>query len=116
MASTTDSQGISSDGLRERLPQRPDAPQQAKDTESASDAVKALNAQAVTSNEGKDEKDKKTYGRTPDGIGAYQQPPVAAPGSRALYGKYTVATRASIRQRLSISTVPFLLTNIADAV
>ena len=54
-------------GLRERLPQQPDAPQKASSVETAQDAVKQLNAQE----QDKDEKEQRTYGRTPDGTGEY---------------------------------------------
>jgi hypothetical protein len=67
--------GVDVDGLRERLPQRPDVPQQAESRAAASDAVKSLNADAAHDNEGKEEKHKKAYGRTPDGIGAYNMNP-----------------------------------------
>ncbi|PPJ56586.1 hypothetical protein CBER1_01799 [Cercospora berteroae] len=53
-------------GLRERLTQKPDAPLKAPSIETASETVKALNREEEKTN--KDEKDKKTYGRTLDGI------------------------------------------------
>ena len=61
--------GIDTSGLRERLPQKPDAPVKAESIETAQDAVKQLNQQEQR--EDKLEKDKKTYGRTPDGTGEY---------------------------------------------
>lgn len=61
--------GVDASGLRERLLSKPDAPQQASSSESAHEAVKALNQQEASN--GKEEKDKKTYGRTPDGQGEY---------------------------------------------
>ncbi len=61
--------GVDVDGLRERLPQHPEAPQEAESVEAAQEAVKTLNEDE--SKKGKDDKDKKTYGRTPDGTGAY---------------------------------------------
>ena len=72
MSETNGSTGIDASGLRERLPQKPDAPQKAESVETAQDAVKSLNEQEA--NLDKDEKDKKTYGRTPDGTGAYTPP------------------------------------------
>jgi len=69
MSGTNETTGIDASGLRERLPQKPDAPQKAESVETAQDAVKALNEQEAKQD--KDEKDKKTYGRTPDGTGAY---------------------------------------------
>lgn len=63
---TPNSPGVDASGLRERLLQKPDAPQQAS-PETAHEAVKALNRQEA--NNGKDEKDRKTFGRTPDGTG-----------------------------------------------
>ena len=67
MATSNGTPGISVDGLRERLPNKPDAPQKAKNSQAAQDAVKALNEQE--SKDGKDEKEQKTYGRTPNGTG-----------------------------------------------
>ena len=61
--------GVDASGLRERLPQKPDAPIKAESVETAQDAVKQLNDQEQR--EDKDEKDKKTYGRTADGTGEY---------------------------------------------
>ncbi|KAK5133729.1 phosphatidylethanolamine N-methyltransferase [Meristemomyces frigidus] len=57
--------GIDASGIRERLPQKPEAPQLAKSIETAHEAVKALNEQEAKQD--KDEKEKKTFGRTPDG-------------------------------------------------
>ena len=61
--------GVDTSGLRERLPQQPDAPQKAESVETAQEAVRQLNEQEQKGD--KDEKDKKTYGRTPDGTGEY---------------------------------------------
>jgi len=61
--------GVDASGLRERLPQQPETPQKAESTETAQEAVRTLNEDE--SRKGKDDKDKKAYGRTPDGIGAY---------------------------------------------
>ena len=61
--------GIDASGIRERLPQKPDAPQKADSVETAQSAVQQLNAQE--SSEDKDEREKKTYGRTLDGTGEY---------------------------------------------
>ena len=52
--------------LRDRLPQKPEQPQQASTTDEAQKTVKGLNDQEST----KLDKDKRTYGRTPDGTGA----------------------------------------------
>lgn len=68
---TPNGHAVDASGLRERLLQKPDAPQQASSAESAHEAVKELNTREA--NNGKDEKDKKTYGRTPDGTGEYFQ-------------------------------------------
>lgn len=57
--------GVDASGLRERLVQKPDAPQKALSVETAQDTVKHLNDQEAKQD--KDEKDKKTYGRTADG-------------------------------------------------
>ena len=59
--------GIDASGLRERLPQKPDAPQKAESVETAQEAVRKLNDQEQE--KGKDEKNTRTYGRTPDGTG-----------------------------------------------
>lgn len=67
--------GVNVDGLRERLPHQPEAPVKAANVNAAQDAVKVLNEQQAK--EEKDEKDKKTFGRTPDGTGAYTIPPMA---------------------------------------
>ena len=57
--------GLDASGLRERLPQKPDEPMKALSVDTAQDAVLQLNKQE----EHKTEKEKKTYGRTPDGTG-----------------------------------------------
>ena len=64
--------GLDASGLRERLTQKPDAPQQGLSIETASDTVKALNREEEQN--GKSEKDKKTYGRTLDGTGESSLP------------------------------------------
>ena len=61
--------GIDASGLRERLPQKPDQPQKAESVETAQKAVHQLNEQEKSAD--KDEKHKKTFGRTPDGTGEY---------------------------------------------
>lgn len=63
------STGIDAGGLRERLPQNPDAPQKAESVETAQEAVRQLNTEEQE--KGKDEKNTRTYGRTPDGTGEY---------------------------------------------
>lgn len=59
--------GVDASGLRERLPQKPEAPIKASSPETAQDAVRKLNDDEQKEN--KEEKDRKTYGRTPDGTG-----------------------------------------------
>ena len=54
--------GLDQDGLRER-----NVPQQACSTTQARQMVQGLNSEQQQNE--KDEKDKKTYGRTPDGTG-----------------------------------------------
>lgn len=71
MNDSTDPNGVDASGLRERLPNKPAAPPKAKSVETAQQAVRALNEQEQA--EGKDEKDRKTYGRTLDGTGEYLQ-------------------------------------------
>jgi hypothetical protein len=71
MSSVNDGLGLNVEGLRERLPQQAEAPPaNAEHAQTASDSVKALNEKEA--GEQKDEKDKKTFGRTPDGTGAYK--------------------------------------------
>lgn len=72
MSSAEDGLGVNMEGLRERLPRQPEAPVKAQNVDVAQDAVKVLNEQEA--GEKKDEKDKKTFGRTPDGTGAYKIP------------------------------------------
>lgn len=60
---------VDAGGLRERLPQKPDAPQKAESVETAQQAVHQLNEEEKSKN--KDEKQTRTYGRTPDGTGEY---------------------------------------------
>lgn len=72
-------------GLRERLPQKPDAPQKAESAETAQDAVKKLNDQEAKAE--KDEKDKRTFGRTPDGTGAYDNKHLTERSRVATYTK-----------------------------
>ena len=69
MSSGTGGLGVNMEGLRERRPHQPEAPVKAENVDVAQDAVKVLNEQQAS--EKKDEKDKKTFGRTPDGTGAY---------------------------------------------
>ncbi|SMR61586.1 unnamed protein product [Zymoseptoria tritici ST99CH_3D1] len=65
MTEVAQSLGVDASGLRERLAQQPDAPQKASSVETAHETVRALNEQEAKG--GKDEKERKTYGRTPDG-------------------------------------------------
>ena len=74
MSSTGLEGSIGAYGLRERLPNDPAIPQQAASSKTAQSAVKALNDDEEK--KGKTNEEKRTYGRTPDGTGAYQ-PPVA---------------------------------------
>lgn len=62
--------GVDASGLRERLSKQPDAPVKASSVETAQDAVKQLNN--AEQRDGKEEKDQKTYGRTPDGTGEFR--------------------------------------------
>lgn len=71
MTEVAQSLGVDASGLRERLAQQPDAPQKASSVETAHETVRALNEQEAKG--GKDEKERKTYGRTPDGTGEYIQ-------------------------------------------
>jgi hypothetical protein len=61
-----DAIGLNEFQLRERLPQRPSKPQQAKSPEAAKEAVTELNSAEENQT---DQKEKRTYGRTPDGTG-----------------------------------------------
>jgi len=70
MSSADAGLGVNMEGLRERLHQQAEAPVKAENERTASDAVKTLNEKEA--GEQKDEKDKKTFGRTPDGTGAYK--------------------------------------------
>ena len=79
--------GIDASGIRERLPRSPEAPKSpeaptpTESVQTAQDAVKALNDQEAR--QGKDEKEQKTFGRTPDGTGAC--PNVHTPSRWSLY-------------------------------
>ena len=61
--------GVDASGIRERLPKSPEAPQHAESVQAAQDVVKSLNEQEAKHDKG--EKEKKTFGRTPDGTGAF---------------------------------------------
>ncbi|WPH04568.1 Hypothetical protein R9X50_00746000 [Acrodontium crateriforme] len=63
--SALDNSAVDANGLRERIAQKPDVPDIAASVDSAQTAVRALNDQEAK--HGEDEKDKRTYGRTPDG-------------------------------------------------
>lgn len=69
MGDASPAPGVDASGLRERLPKKPDSPVKALSVETAQDAVKQLNDQEAKEN--KDEKERKTFGRTPDGTGEY---------------------------------------------
>lgn len=98
MSEASGTAGVDASGLRERLPQQPDAPQKAASVETAQDAVRQLNQQEAD----KDEKDKRTYGRTPDGTGAYSRSLLAR---LHLYPTYFVASNVANRM-LSILNPP----------
>lgn len=66
MSSSSVNGSVASGELRERLPQNPEQPQQAQSTDEAQNTVRSLNQQE----DGKDEKEKRTYGRTPNGTGS----------------------------------------------
>ncbi|KAK5006703.1 phosphatidylethanolamine N-methyltransferase, partial [Cryomyces antarcticus] len=65
MSGTSHDKGLEASGLRERLPQQSSAPRKATSPESAQETVMALNSAEEKAH--KSEKDRKTYGRTPDG-------------------------------------------------
>lgn len=69
MSDANPAAGVDASGLRERISQKPDQPQKATSSETASEAVMALNREEEKL--GKDEKHKKTYGRTLDGTGEF---------------------------------------------
>lgn len=56
--------------LRQRLPNDPAIPRQAESLENARETVMSMNTAEEKAD--KNEKDKKTYGRTPDGTGMFQ--------------------------------------------
>ena len=58
--------------LRQRLPQQPEKPQHAKTVDQARKTVMELNAQEEKAD--KDESEKRTFGRTPDGTGRLLAP------------------------------------------
>jgi len=53
--------------LRQRLPQNPAVPEQAKSVEAAKEVVKQMNDEEDKTD--KEDLEKKTFGRTPDGTG-----------------------------------------------
>ena len=61
---------VESNELRQRLPQRPEIPQRAGSEGTAKQVVVELNSAEETAD--KSEKDKKTFGRTPDGTGTLE--------------------------------------------
>lgn len=63
---STTSVAASEGGVRERIPQ-PDQPAQASSAGDAQDTVKTLNEKEAD----KDDSEKKTYGRTPEGKGTH---------------------------------------------
>jgi hypothetical protein len=96
--------GVNVDGLRERLPHQPEAPVKAANVNAAQDAVKVLNDQQAK--EEKDEKDKKTFGRTPDGTGAYSIPSSShgCRGEHVWDSKYTYSSKQNKPTRSSSLT------------
>lgn len=71
MSKQSASTDVDAGGLRERLPQTPEAPGNASSQDEAQDAVRALDEHEVKRDGNEKEKEKRTYGRTPDGTGAY---------------------------------------------
>lgn len=95
--------GVNVDGgLRERLPHQPEAPVKAANINAAQEAVKVLNEQQAK--EEKDEKDKKTFGRTPDGTGAYNIPSPFN-GCRVEHVWDSKVSRSRFKLRTSLSAV-----------
>lgn len=114
MSSGNSGLGVNMDGLRERLPSQPEAPIKAANADSAQDAVKILNEQEAS--EEKDEKDKKTFGRTPDGTGAYNPPSAALePRTRGIATIQNQAKQAHKPSSLALSHI-LCSTNNTDAV
>lgn len=97
MSSANGSVGANMEGLRERLPHQPEAPIKAENVDVAQDAVKVLNEQEAGQN--KQEKDKKTFGRTPDGTGAYTIPLNGFQASKVWDSSFTVASETSPPKR-----------------
>lgn len=60
-------EALQANDVRKRLPQQPSIPQQAKSIEAARETVKSLNMEEVE----EAEKEKRIFGRTPDGIGRF---------------------------------------------
>ena len=100
MSSGTAGLGVNVEGLRERLPHQPGAPVKAENVDAAQDTVKVLNEQQAS--EEKDEKDKKTFGRTPDGTGAYTRPlPNGCRAEHMWNSNYTVSSERSPQTELA---------------
>lgn len=72
MADTSDPSGPDASELRQRLTTNADTPQRGLTEETAESVVRKLN-QERDARGVKDEKDRRTYGRTPDGTGEYFQ-------------------------------------------
>jgi hypothetical protein len=68
-----DANGPDGSQLRERLPQNPEKSKQTTSTESAKQAVADLNAAEAKREDGRE---KRTYGRTPDGTGTLEYMPL----------------------------------------
>ena len=114
MSSGSSSLGSNAEGLRERLPHQPKAPTKVDSVDTAQDTVKVLNEQQAS--EKKDEREKKTFGRTPDGTGAYTRP--SFNGFRASHvwdSKYTIPSKTKKSTVRARSPRPiFPQTNITD--
>lgn len=65
----SDENGANASELRERLPQNPERPQKAVSIEAAKNVVSELNNDAAEDDKDGKTKEKRTYGRTPDGTG-----------------------------------------------
>jgi phosphatidylethanolamine N-methyltransferase len=65
----SDESGSNASKLRERLPQNPEKPQKAVSIDTAKNVVSELNNAAAKDDTNGKTKEKRTYGRTPDGTG-----------------------------------------------
>ena len=90
---------VDASGLRERLPQNPEAPQKAASEQTAQEAVRSLNDSEAK--EDKAEKDKRTFGRTLDGTGAYPRASAGVPCGRRIYDENDDYHKLLLRQTCS---------------